>query len=257
LVIETANVDLGADHTGRHIGLKPGRYVMLAVSDTGRGMSGETVARMFEPFFPTKEQGKGTGLGLATVYGIVKQSGGDISVHSEPGQGTTLKVYLPRVEYETGVTLPTSVPSRRAAGTETILLVEDDEPLCVLSRRVLEAHGYTVLEAMNGEEALVLCDQHEGPIDLVATDVVMPGINGGMLVERLAVKRPALRVLFMSGYTDDDILRRGVVDPRMAFLPKPFTPEALASKVREVLDGTGSVVAPSLPFPSASARVSK
>jgi two-component system, cell cycle sensor histidine kinase and response regulator CckA len=256
LVIETANVDLGAEHTGRHIGVKPGRYVMLAVSDTGRGMSRETMARMFEPFFTTKEKGKGTGLGLATVYGVVKQSGGDISVHSEPGQGTTVKVYLPRVQYETDVVLPASAPSRRAAGIETILLVEDDERLCVLSRRVLEARGYIVLEARNGQEALVLCDQHEGRIDLVATDVVMPGINGGMLVERLAVKRPALRVLFMSGYTDDDLLRRGIVDPRMAFLPKPFTPEALASKVREVLDGAGSVVAPSLPFPNASVPVS-
>jgi PAS domain S-box-containing protein len=257
LVIETANVDLGADHTGRHIGVKPGRYIMLAVTDTGRGMSRETMARMFEPFFTTKEKGKGTGLGLATVYGVVKQSGGDIWVDSEPGQGTTFKVYLPRVEYETQVTLPASVPSRRPAGTETILLVEDDERLCVLSRRVLEARGYTVLEARNGQEALVLCDQHQGPIDLVATDVVMPGINGGMLVERLAVKRPTLRVLFMSGYTDDDMLRRGIVDPRMAFLPKPFTPEALASKVREVLDGSGSVAAPGLPFPNASAPVSK
>jgi two-component system, cell cycle sensor histidine kinase and response regulator CckA len=257
LVIETANVDLRADHTGRHIGVEPGRYVMLAVTDNGRGMSRETMARMFEPFFTTKEKGKGTGLGLATVYGVVKQSGGDISVYSEPGQGTTFKVYLPCVEYETGVALPTSVPSRRAAGTETILLVEDDERLCVLSRRVLEARGYIVLEARNGQEALVLCDQHEGPIDLVATDVVMPGINGGMLVERLAVKRPTLRVLFMSGYTDDDLLRRGIVDPRMAFLPKPFTPEALASKVREVLDSASSVVAPSLAFPSASVRVSK
>jgi two-component system, cell cycle sensor histidine kinase and response regulator CckA len=257
LVIETANVDLGAEHTGRHIGVKPGRYVMLAVSDTGRGMSRETMARIFEPFFTTKEKGKGTGLGLATVYGVVKQSGGDISVHSEPGQGTTFKVYLPRVQYETDVVLPASAPSRRAAGIETILLVEDDERLCVLSRRVLEARGYIVLEARNGQEALVLCDQHEGRIDLVATDVVMPGINGGMLVERLAVKRPALRVLFMSGYTDDDLLRRGIVDPRMAFLPKPFTPEALASKVREVLDGPGSVVAPSLPFPNASVPVSR
>jgi two-component system cell cycle sensor histidine kinase/response regulator CckA len=257
LVIETTNVDLGADHTGRHVGVKPGRYVMLAVTDTGRGMSPETMTRMFEPFFTTKEKGKGTGLGLATVYGVVKQSGGDIWVSSEPGHGTTFKLYLPRVEYETAVSLPTSVPSRRVAGTETILLVEDDETLCVLSRRVLEARGYTVLEARNGHEALALCDQHEGPIDLVATDIVMPGMNGGMLVEHLAVKRPALRVLFMSGYTDDDMLRRGIVDPRMAFLAKPFTPETLASKVREVLDGSGSVVAPSLPFPRASAPISK
>jgi PAS domain S-box-containing protein len=257
LVIETANVDLSVNHTGDHIGVTPGRYVVLAVSDTGCGTSGETIARMFEPFFTTKEKGKGSGLGLAAVYGVVKQSGGDIRVHSAAGEGTTFRVYLPRVEYETEVALPTSLPKRRVAGTETILLVEDDERLCVLSRRILESRGYTVLEARNGQEALVLCDQHEGRIDLVATDVVMPGIHGGMLVERLAVKRPALRVLFMSGYTDDDLLRRGIVDPRMAFLPKPFTPEILASKVREVLDGPSSVVAPSLPFPSASAPVSK
>jgi PAS domain S-box-containing protein len=256
LVIETANVDLGADHAGRHIGVKPGRYVMVAVSDTGCGMSRETMARMFEPFFTTKDKGKGTGLGLSTVYGIVKQSGGDIWVYSEPGQGTSLKVYLPRVEYETEIVLPTPAPSDHA-GSETVLLVEDDETLCVLARRILEARGYMVLEARNGEEALTLCERHEGRIDLVATDVVMPGMNGGMLVERLAAKRPALRVLFMSGYTDDDILRRGIVDPRMAFLPKPFTPETLATKVREVLDGSSSVVAPSLPFPHGSAPVSK
>jgi PAS domain S-box-containing protein len=257
VVIETANVDLGAEHAGRHIGVKPGRYIMVAVSDTGCGMSRETMARMFEPFFTTKEKGKGTGLGLATVYGIVKQSGGDLWVYSEPGQGTTVKVYLPRVEYETEVVVPTSVPNDQASGTETILLVEDDENLCVLSRRILEARGYTVLEARNGREALVLCERHEGRIDLVATDVVMPEMNGRMLVERLAAQRPAVRVLFMSGYTDDDMLRRGIVDPRMAFLQKPFTPEVLATKVREVLNSPAPIDAPSLPSPAARRPVSK
>jgi CheY-like chemotaxis protein len=257
LVIETANVDLGAGEAGRHVGVKPGRYVMVSLSDTGCGMTPETMARMFEPFFTTKEKGRGTGLGLATVYGIVKQSGGDISVHSEPGRGTTFKVYLPRVEYETGVVVPAVVPSDRAAGRETILLVEDDEALCMLARRILEARGYTVLEARNGEEALVLCERHEGPIDLVATDVVMPGMNGRMLVERLTAQRPAVRVLFMSGYTDDDMLRRGIVDPRMAFFQKPFTPEALANKVREVLDSPVPVVVPGLPPPGSPAPVSR
>jgi PAS domain S-box-containing protein len=257
LVIETANVDLVAGQAGRHIGVKPGSYVMVTVSDTGCGMTRETMSRMFEPFFTTKERGKGTGLGLATVYGIVKQSGGDISVDSEPGRGTTFKVYLPRVEYETNVLVPAAVPSDRAAGTETILLVEDDEPLCILARRILEARGYTVLEARNAEEALVLCERHEGRIDLVATDVVMPGMNGHMLVEHLVAQRPAVRVLFMSGYTDADILRRGIVDPRMAFMQKPFTPEAFSNKVRETLDASTSVVAPSLPPPSAPTRVSK
>jgi CheY-like chemotaxis protein len=257
LVIRTANVELGADDAGRHIGVKPGRYVMLALSDTGRGMSPETTARIFEPFFTTKEHGKGTGLGLSTVYGIVRQSGGDIGVYSEPGEGTTFEVYLPRVEYETEVVLPTSAATDGATGTETVLLVEDDEPLCVLSRRILEARGYTVLDARNGHEALVLCERHEGRIDLVATDVVMPGMNGQMLVERLAVQRPAVRVLFMSGYTDEDMLRRGIVDARMAFLAKPFTPEALANKVRQVLDSPAPIVAPSLPPPSVRTPTSR
>jgi PAS domain S-box-containing protein len=257
LVIETANVDLGADHTGRRVGVKPGRYVMVAVTDTGRGISREAVARMFEPFFTTKDKGKGTGLGLAVVYGIVKQSGGDLSVHSEPEQGTTVKVYLPRVEYESAIAVPALVPSDHVAGTETILLVEDDETLCVLARRILEARGYTVLEARNGEEALVLCERHEGRIDLVVTDVVMPGMNGHMLVEHLTAHRPAVRVLFMSGYTDDVLLRRGIIDPRMGFMQKPFTPEALANKVREVLDPPVPVVVPSLPPPGSPAPVSR
>ncbi|MFN2563532.1 MAG: CHASE3 domain-containing protein [Gemmatimonadaceae bacterium] len=257
LTIETANVVLGPDYAGRHMGVKAGRYVMVAVSDTGCGMSRETMARMFEPFFTTKDKGKGTGLGLPTVYGIVKQSGGDIWVYSEPGQGTTFKVYLHCLEHDPGVVLPAFVRSDEATGTETVLLVEDDEKLRTLSRRILEARGYTVLEAQDGQEAVSLCDGYEGRIDLVATDVVMPGMNGRMLVERLAAKRPGLRMLFMSGYTDEDILRRGIVDPGMAFLQKPFTPETLAHKVREVLDGPGTVAIPSLPPPGGRSPVSK
>ena len=248
LTIETSNVDLGADQAAR-LSVKPGRYVMLAVSDTGAGMSREAVARMFEPFFTTKEAGRGTGLGLATVYGIVKQSGGDIWVYSEPGQGTTFKVYLPTVEQTAAAatTMLSTAPLQR--GSETILLVEDDETLRVLSRRILQSRGYTVLEAVNGEDALAVCEGYEQRIDLVATDVVMPRMNGRVLVERLTAQRPAVRVLFMSGYTDDDILRRGIVDPRMAFLQKPFTPEALANKVREILDSPVPAVVPSLPSP--------
>jgi len=214
-------------------------------------MSPETLARMFEPFFTTKEQGKGTGLGLATVYGIVKQSGGDIWVYSEPGQGTSFKIYLPLVEEPQGVAAPASPTAHDYGGTETILLVEDDETLRLLARRILQSRGYTVLDARDGEEALAICRRPETRIDLVATDAVMPKMNGRVLAERLATVRPGLRVLFMSGYTDDDMLRRGIMDPRMAFLQKPFTPEALAKKVREVLDGSASAV-PSLPPPGGS-----
>jgi CheY-like chemotaxis protein len=257
LIVETANVDLGANHPGLHIGVNPGRYVMLAVTDTGRGMSREIRARMFEPFVTTENRGKGRGLGLAAVYGIVKQSGGDLEVYSEPEKGTTVRVYLPRVEYESTIVVPPSAPSDHLDGTETILLVEDDETLCVLARRILEARGYTVLEARNAEEALVLCARYEGRIDLVVTDVVMPGMNGHMLVEHLAEQRPAVRVLLMSGYTDDALLRRGIVDPRMGFMQKPFTPDALADKVREVLGSTVLVVAPSLPPPGSPIPVSR
>jgi signal transduction histidine kinase len=247
LVIETANMELGAEHAGRHIGVKAGRYVMLAVTDTGSGMKPETMARMFEPFFTTKEQGKGTGLGLATVYGIVKQSGGDIWVYSEPGHGTSFKIYLPLVEEPKSAAVPASTKAHDYAGTETILLVEDDETLRLLARRILQSRGYTVLEARDGEQALAICGQPATRIDLVATDAVMPKMNGRVLAERLATLRPRLRVLFMSGYTDDDMLRRGIMDPRMAFLQKPFTPEGLAKKVREVLDSPAPVAVPSLP----------
>jgi signal transduction histidine kinase/ActR/RegA family two-component response regulator len=248
LLIETANMELGSEHAGRHIGVQAGRYVMLAVTDTGSGMSPETLARMFEPFFTTKEKGKGTGLGLATVYGIVKQSGGDIWVYSEPGQGTSFKIYLPLVEEPKSVVAAASPQANDYGGTETILLVEDDETLRLLARRILQSRGYTVLEARDGEHALAICGRSETRIDLVATDAIMPKMNGRVLAERLAAQRPGVRVLFMSGYTDDDMLRRGIMDPRMAFLQKPFTPDALAKRVREVLDGSALASAvPSLP----------
>jgi len=196
---------------------------------------------LFEPFYTTKGPGKGTGLGLSTVYGIVKQSDGDVYVYSEPGHGTTFKVYFPRL---TGATdaLVTTAEHRAVAprGTETLLLAEDDEALRALGARVLGALGYNVLVARTGSEALQIVAEYKGAIDLIATDVVMPGMNGSQLVELVLQSRPGVRVLFMSGYTDDDVMRRGVIDGQTAFLQKPFTPDLLAHKVREVLD----VVAP-------------
>lgn len=241
LHITTANTNLSSEHTGRHFSVPPGEYIMLAVSDTGVGMTREVQQRVFEPFFTTKGQGKGTGLGLSTVYGIVKQSGGDVWIYSEPGKGTTFKVYFPRaVEGEAlvGVKEEDSHPAPR--GTETILVVEDDSALRALSARVLEANGYTVLLARNGIEALAIASGHKGQIDMVATDVVMPKMNGRPLVEKLLEGRKGMRVLFMSGYTDDEVMRRGVIDGRTAFLQKPFTPGQFAKKVREVLDQNGA-----------------
>jgi two-component system, cell cycle sensor histidine kinase and response regulator CckA len=236
LHITTANTTLSADHGGRHLSAVPGEYIMLAVSDTGVGMSREVQQRVFEPFFTTKGQGKGTGLGLSTVYGIVKQSGGDLWIYSEPGTGTTFKVYFPRA-VEGDLFVPAAEDKRSAPrGTETILVVEDDPALRALSERVLQANGYIVLLARNGLEALAIASGHSGPIDMIATDVVMPKMNGRPLVEKLLESRAAMRVLFMSGYTDDEVMRRGVIDGRTAFLQKPFTPSELARKVREVLD---------------------
>ena len=211
---------------------------MLAVTDTGVGMSAETQAHMFEPFFTTKEKGKGTGLGLATVYGIVKQSGGFIWVYSELGHGTTFKLYLPRVnelaEPQAGAT---PAPARAAGGTETVLLAEDEAPVRAVARQVLERHGYTVLEAPSAEAALDIAARYSGTIHLLLTDVIMPGLNGRDLATRLADLRPGTRVIFMSGYTDDAVTRHGVLEPGSAYVQKPFTPDGIARKVREVLDG--------------------
>jgi PAS domain S-box-containing protein len=235
LTIETANTDLDASAIRMHIEARPGPYVMLAVSDTGLGMDDDTRAQVFEPFFTTKEPGKGTGLGLATVYGIVKQSGGDIWVYSERGRGTTFKVFLPRVEDAATRTSTDGVAAPRG-GEETVLLVEDAEGVRDFAREILEGHGYRVLEAGDPVEALALAERHAGRIDLLATDVVMPKMSGRSLAERLMKRRPDVRVLYLSGYTEDAIVHHGVLDPGIPFLPKPFTPAALARKVREVLD---------------------
>jgi two-component system cell cycle sensor histidine kinase/response regulator CckA len=234
LTLETSNVELDENYTRDHAAVQPGPYVLLAVSDTGVGMDADTLSHMFEPFFTTKEKGKGTGLGLATVYGIVKQSGGHIWVYSEPGRGTTFKVYLPRVEEAVPTAPPRSSDSLPTLGTETILLVEDEEAVRRLVRMVLEGKGYTVLEASGWQEALEIAGQQK-PIQLVITDVVMPGVGGPELISRLEAVRPGIRVLFMSGYTDGAIVNNGLLSSTTAFLQKPFTPDVLLRKVREVL----------------------
>ncbi len=235
ITIETRNVTLDDSYVTIHPEARAGEFVMLAVSDSGCGMDAATKARIFEPFFTTKGD-KGTGLGLATTFGIVKQSGGSIEVYSEPGIGTTFKIYLPRVPK--GCTTSKSQATLRLPnrGTETVLLTEDEDGVRRLTRRILQGYGYRVLEAKNGGEALMACEQHAGPIHLLVTDVVMPGMSGPRLAERLAPLRPAMRVLFLSGYTDDAIVHHGVLNPNTPFLQKPFTPEALIRKVREVLD---------------------
>jgi signal transduction histidine kinase len=237
LTITTDNAELSEEHGERHLGATPGKYVMLAVTDTGSGMTREVQQRLFEPFYTTKGPGKGTGLGLATVHGIVKQSGGDVYVYSELGHGTTFKVYFPRLT-KMSETVMTTAEHRAVAprGIETLLFAEDDEALRALGARVLTALGYNVLVARTGAEALKIVADHIGTIDLVVTDVVMPEMNGSQLVEKVLEARPGIRVLFMSGYTDDEVMRRGVIDGQTAFLQKPFTPDLLAHKVREVLD---------------------
>ncbi len=238
LTIETANVEMDALQVGHHATMQPGSYVMLAVSDNGSGMDAATQSHIFEPFFTTKEKGKGTGLGLATVYGIVKQSGGYIWVYSEVGSGSTFKIYLPRaggsVSPEPVNNLKVPAPSLR--GTETVLLVEDEESVRKLAAQYLADQGYTVVQASNGLEALRLCSEYTAPIHLLVTDVVMPGMGGRDLADRLATLRPDTRVLFVSGYTGNAIVHHGVLDPGTFLLSKPFRPLELAQKVREVLD---------------------
>lgn len=233
--IETANVYLDEAYARSHIAVQPGWYAMLAVSDTGHGMDSETQKHIFEPFFTTKEPGKGTGLGLPTVYGIVKQSGGNIWVYSEVGMGTTFRIYVPLVEAE--VTEPDANVEgpQSTVGTETILLAEDEEMVRKLVRESLKMHGYTVLEAANGPEALSICREHLGPIHLLLTDVVMPQMSGKELAEQLQLLRPDTHVLYMSGYTDHAIVHHGILDGNVAFIGKPFTPDALVLKVIEVL----------------------
>ncbi len=238
LSIETARLQLHEEHIERRHRLPPGDYACLIVTDTGVGMDDATQAHLFEPFFTTKEVGKGTGLGLATVYGIVKQSGGYIWVYSEPRRGTTVKVYLPRVPGAAEAPAATPPPKAVKGGHETVLLVEDAAPVRTLARRSLEACGYRVLDAADGPSALELSARHAAGIELLVTDVVMPGMSGRELAERLAPERPGMKVLYTSGYTDDAMVRQGVLNAGVAFLQKPFVPDTLARKVREVLDGS-------------------
>jgi len=242
LIIETANAELDETNLSQHAYAKPGRYVMLSVSDNGCGMSKETQAHIFEPFFTTKMPGQGTGLGLSTVYGIVKQSDGYIWVYSEPGQGARFKIYFPRVE-AAAQALPAPDLSASPGGTETIFLVEDDEAMRMLTRNCLESSGYTVLDVRDGEAAIQAVSQHDGPIHLLLTDIVMPGISGRQLAESLAVARREIRTLYISGYTADIIAERGILEPEVALLEKPFTKEALLRKVRKALDGEPSAQA--------------
>jgi len=240
LTIETRNAQLDATYVEEHTPVVPGAYVLLAVTDSGTGMDAETKSHIFEPFFTTKELGKGTGLGLPTVFGVVKQSGGYVWVYSEPGQGTTFKIYLPRVAETAAAAAPRAAEPASLRGSETILLVEDDETVRGLTRRLLVARGHTVVLASQGEEALQLAQRHAGRIHLLVTDVVMPGMSGRELADRMQALLPGIKVLFLSGYTDDAIVRHGVLEPGVAFLQKPFAADALARKVREVLD-TGSL----------------
>jgi PAS domain S-box-containing protein len=236
LIIETADVELDHVYAHDHIPVIPGRYVMLAVSDTGIGMTPEVKAHIFEPFFTTKGIGKGTGLGLATVYGIVKQSEGYIWVYSEVGIGTTFKIYLPQVSPVDVPARPEPQPEISLEGRETVLLVEDEDAVRAVAKSALRRLGYTVLDAAGGRQALDLASRHSGSIHLLLTDVVMPDLSGPELARELTTAQPAVRVLFVSGYTDDAIVQHGVLDQGSAFLQKPFTPASLARKVREVLD---------------------
>jgi PAS domain S-box-containing protein len=238
ITVSTADAELSAAYAASHPEVRPGPHVLLSVADTGQGMSDEVQSHLFEPFFTTKEREKGSGLGLATVYGIVQQSGGHIRVNSSPGRGSTFLIYLPRVETPEDGVRGTDRPLllHPSPGTETVLLTEDEEGVRRLAQEILSGNGYKVLEAGNGREALLLSEGHRGEIHLLLTDVVMPKMSGRELGERIRLQRPRLRILYMSGYTDDAVLRHGVLEDGIPFLQKPFTAEGLARKVREVLD---------------------
>jgi CheY-like chemotaxis protein len=236
LTLETANVELDQAYSRQHAPVRPGSYVMLAITDTGCGMSTETLSHVFEPFFTTKEQGKGTGLGLSTVYGIVKQSGGHIWVYSEPGKGTTFKIYLPRVDVGVDAPTPAAENPKVLTGTETILLAEDDAQLRRLASGLLRRLGYHVLEAASTEAALGIAAKHSGEIELILTDVVMPGASGPVLADMMSASHPRAKVLYMSGYTGDAIVNHGMLNPGLHYLQKPFTPSELSRRVRQLLD---------------------
>jgi signal transduction histidine kinase/CheY-like chemotaxis protein len=247
LTIETCNVELDSVSASQHPVMEAGSYVILIVTDTGCGMDAGTQARIFEPFFTTKGQGKGTGLGLATVYGVVKQSGGFIWVYSEVNHGSTFKIYLPQVNADLERGVPEKTSRDAHPGTETILFVEDEESVRELVRDYLGKSGYRVLEAADGVQALEIAAAHRGPIHILVTDVVMPRLSGRELVTRIAAARPEIKILYISGYTDDSIFRHGVLEGGVAFLQKPFNLKDLAQKIRQVLDGEPAATeAPSL-----------
>jgi CheY-like chemotaxis protein len=236
LIIKTNNVYLDEDDPTIHSVSHQGNFVLLSVSDTGEGMDTEVQQHIFEPFFTTKEVGKGTGLGLATVYGIIKQSGGYVSVETKPNEGTTFNIYLPRVPDDSKVSEENYTPREIPRGTETILLVEDEDMVRSLSREILETYGYRVIEAVNGAEALSIGISADGNIDLLMTDIVMPQMGGRELAEKLTEKLPHLQVLFTSGYADDPAMQHYVVETTANFIQKPYTPTSLVHKVRDILD---------------------
>ena len=244
LIIETQNIDLLDPYVGQHTTLQPGRYVMLAVTDSGTGMDIQTLSHLFEPFFTTKAPGQGTGLGLSTVYGIVKQSGGEIVVYSEPAQGTCVKIYFPAVNETAIDDVAENIPEKALAGSETILLIEDEEAVRKLVRRTLEKHGYQLLVAASGTEALELARNYTASIQLVISDIVMPQMGGREVAEQLRAVRPGIQVLFISGYTENTMTRGGNISEGETFLQKPFTPLTLARRVREMLDKATSKLDP-------------
>jgi CheY-like chemotaxis protein len=236
LTIEVATVNLDSTYSGQHFQVQPGEYVLIAVTDTGVGMTEVVRARLFEPFFTTKKRGEGTGLGLATVYGAVKQAGGYIWAHGEPGKGSSFKVYLPRVDGPAQAAAPVAVEAP-VAGNETILLVEDEEAVRLLTKMILDRAGYRVVEAGSAEEAAAIHLEYSGGISVLLTDVVLPGSSGSDLFQRLTLRDPRLKVIYMSGYTDDAVFRNGRLDHGVAFIQKPFTADILRRKLREVIDG--------------------